>query len=106
MKVDRSRLKKSTSEVPLECQNLIDKLRSCSRAELLEELSQVDTWTFGKCELFHWIDVLDIFDTILEDAADSVPSNHWALACDVSFNCDVGIFRNIRFVNKSIYIFV
>lgn len=91
MKVDRSRLKKSTSEVPAECQSLIDKLKSCTRSELLEELSQVDTWTFGKCELFHWIEVLDLFDNVLEEAADSVPSNRWALACDVTFNSDVSV---------------
>lgn len=85
MKVDRSRLKKSTSDVPVECQILIDKLTSCRRSELLDELSQIDTWTFGKCELYHWIDVLDIFDTILEEASQTVPGNKWALTCDVTF---------------------
>lgn len=88
MKVDRSRLKKSTSEVPLECQNLIVKLKLCSQAELLDELSQVDTWTFGKCELYHWIDVLDIFDNVLEEASVTVAGNRWALACDVTFSQD------------------
>ncbi|KAL7044451.1 hypothetical protein ACKWTF_001914 [Chironomus riparius] len=68
MKVDTSRLKKGTSEVPPECQNLIDKLKSCNRNELIEELAKIETWTFGKCELFHWIDILDIFDEILEEA--------------------------------------
>lgn len=68
MKVDTSRLKKGTSEVPQECQNLIDKLKACDRNELIEELAKIETWTFGKCELFHWIDILDIFDEILEEA--------------------------------------
>lgn len=86
MKVDRSRLKKSTSDVPIECHILIDKLISCRRSELLDELSQIDTWTFGKCELYHWIDVLDIFDKILEEASQTVPGNKWALTCDVTFS--------------------
>ncbi|XP_018052863.1 PREDICTED: E3 ubiquitin-protein ligase HUWE1 isoform X6 [Atta colombica] len=86
MKIDRSRLKKCTSEVPAECQALISKLRSCSHAELLEELKQIDAWTFGKCELFHWIDVLDLSDSILEEAAARSPDNPWELACDLPQN--------------------
>ncbi|XP_029672475.1 E3 ubiquitin-protein ligase HUWE1 isoform X6 [Formica exsecta] len=86
MKIDRSRLKKCTSEVPAECQALISKLRSCSHAELLEELKQIDAWTFGKCELFHWIDVLDLSDSILEEAAAKSPDNPWELACDLPQN--------------------
>ncbi|KAJ8683247.1 hypothetical protein QAD02_019039 [Eretmocerus hayati] len=86
MKIDRSRLKKCTSEVPAECQALINKLRSCSHTELLEELKQIDAWTFGKCELFHWIDVLDLSDSILEEAAAKSPENSWELACDLPQN--------------------
>lgn len=85
MKVDTSRLKKGTSEVPTECQALIDKLRSCSMDELLDELKQIDSWTFGKSELYHWIDVLDIFDSILEDATKQVGPD-WFLACDERFS--------------------
>lgn len=85
MKVDTSRLKKGTSEVPTECQTLIDKLRSCSMDELLEELRKIDTWTFGKSELYHWIDVLDIFDGILEEATKQIGSD-WFLACDERFS--------------------
>lgn len=85
MKVDTSRLKKGTSEVPVECQVLIDKLRSCSMDELLEELQQIDSWTFGKSELYHWIDVLDIFDSILEDATKQIGPD-WFLACDERFS--------------------
>ncbi|XP_012277229.1 E3 ubiquitin-protein ligase HUWE1 isoform X2 [Orussus abietinus] len=89
MKIDRSsKLKKCTSEVPAECQALISKLRSCSHAELLEELKQIDAWTFGKCELFHWIDVLDLSDSILEEAATRSPHNPWELACDLPQNRD------------------
>ncbi|XP_020278772.1 E3 ubiquitin-protein ligase HUWE1 isoform X2 [Pseudomyrmex gracilis] len=86
MKIDRSRLKKSSSEVPPECQALISKLSSCSHAELLEELKQIDAWTFGKCELLHWIDVLDLSDSILEEAAARSPDNPWELACDLPQN--------------------
>lgn len=93
MKVDRNRLKKSTSEVPPECQNLIDKLKNCSQSELLDELSQVETWTFGKCELYHWIDVLDVFDNVLEEASQSVAGNRWALTCDVAFSPEVSIVQ-------------
>ncbi|CRL01178.1 CLUMA_CG014451, isoform A [Clunio marinus] len=81
MKVDTSRLKKGTSEVPPECQNLIDKLKACDRTELIEELSKIETWTFGKCELFHWIDILDIFDEILEEAT-HYEDNQIYIMCD------------------------
>lgn len=88
MKVDISRLKKGTSEVPPECQQLIDNLRSCTRLELMVELCKIDSWTFGKSELYHWIDVLDIFDLILEEATKMKDGMEWCLACDVKFNAD------------------
>lgn len=84
MKVDTSRLKKGSSDVPSECEALINRLRSCSMDELLEELRKIDTWTFGKSELYHWIDVLDIFDGILEGATRQI-GNDWFLACDERF---------------------
>lgn len=89
MKIDRVRLKKSTTEVPLECRELIDRLRGLSKQQLLDELSKVNTWIFGKCELFHWADILDEFDSILGDAATTDPNNKWALACDISFTNSV-----------------
>lgn len=82
MKIDRSRVRKSTSEVPAECQQLIERLQQCSRTELLEELSKINSWTFGKCELLHWAQVLDIFDRILGTAAEKCEDNRWALLCD------------------------
>lgn len=82
MKIDRSRVRKSTSEVPAECQQLIERLQQCSRTELLEELSKINSWTFGKCELLHWAQVLDIFDRILGSAAEKNEDNKWALKCD------------------------
>ncbi|KAK4872231.1 hypothetical protein RN001_016355 [Aquatica leii] len=86
MKIDRSRLRKGTSEIPSECQALIERLRQCSRAGLLDELSKISTWTFGKCELYHWIGVLDVFDSILEEATESAPDNKWALFCDTNYD--------------------
>ncbi|KAK7867832.1 hypothetical protein R5R35_008271 [Gryllus longicercus] len=91
MKIDRSRLKKSTSEVPAECQALIDKLRSCTQNELLDELKAIDAWTFGKCELYHWIDILDIFDSILEEGARQISPNNWIINCDLQENEQVKV---------------
>ncbi|XP_018576077.1 E3 ubiquitin-protein ligase HUWE1 isoform X3 [Anoplophora glabripennis] len=82
MKIDRSRVRKSTSEVPLECQQLIERLQQCSRTELLDELSRIHSWTFGKCELLHWAQVLDVFDRILGTAAERSDDNKWVLKCD------------------------
>jgi E3 ubiquitin-protein ligase HUWE1 len=81
MKIDRSKLKKSASEVPADCKALIDKLKACSRDEFLAELRTIETWTYGKCELYHWIDILDICDEILE-AATKREDQSWVLACD------------------------
>lgn len=87
MKIDHSRLRKSTSEPPSECKVLIDKLKKCNRKQLLDELTKISTWTFGKCELGHWKEVLAVFDNILEEATDCDPENKWALACDSFTNC-------------------
>lgn len=86
MKIDRSRVRKGSSEVPPDCQALIDKLRNCSRKDLFHELTQINTWTFGKCELYHWMNVLDIFDSVLEEAAQTSTKDPWALNCDTNFN--------------------
>ncbi|XP_031335949.1 E3 ubiquitin-protein ligase HUWE1-like isoform X2 [Photinus pyralis] len=86
MKIDRTRLRKGTSEIPAECHALIERLRQCSRSTLLEELSKISTWTFGKCELYHWIGVLDVFDSILEEATQSAPGLKWALNCDTCYD--------------------
>ncbi|KAF8790741.1 E3 ubiquitin-protein ligase HUWE1 like protein [Argiope bruennichi] len=82
MKIDRTKLKKSSSEVPPDCKALIDKLKSCNHDELLEELSKIKTWNCGKCELYHWIDILDAFDYILEISCEKVRENQWCLPCD------------------------
>ena len=92
MKIDHSRLRKSSSEPPLECKVLIERLKKCNRTELLDELSKISTWTFGKCELGHWREVLTIFDTILDEAVNSVGDNKWALNCDVSYSSSVSTY--------------
>lgn len=71
MKIDRSKLKKSTSDIPPDCQALIEKLTSTSsdKSEFLKVLQSIETWTYGKCELLHWVDVLDACDEVLEAAA-------------------------------------
>ncbi|XP_042241661.1 E3 ubiquitin-protein ligase HUWE1-like isoform X2 [Homarus americanus] len=85
MKIDRTKLKKSSSEVPGDCGWLIEKLQNCSNAELLPVLRSVESWSYGKCELYHWIDVLDRFDTILEQAAEK-DEDKWVLPCDLQEN--------------------
>lgn len=85
MRVDRTRLKKGSSEVSPECRTLIDKIRNCEKSELCKVLSEIETWTYGKCELYHWIDVLDIFDEFLDEASDFTEGNDWMLYCDTVF---------------------
>ncbi len=91
MKIDRSKLKKSSSEMPADCKALIERLTACGRNkdEFLRELQRIETWTYGKCELYHWIDVLDMCDEVLEMAAapmlgaDAGSHNGpWLLSCD------------------------
>ncbi|MEJ1281240.1 HECT UBA and WWE domain containing 1 [Cricetulus griseus] len=82
MKVDRTKLKKTPTEAPADCRALIDKLKVCNDEQLLLELQQIKTWNIGKCELYHWVDLLDRFDGILADAGQTVESMSWMLVCD------------------------
>uniref|UniRef100_A0A8C4SA71 E3 ubiquitin-protein ligase HUWE1 n=1 Tax=Erpetoichthys calabaricus TaxID=27687 RepID=A0A8C4SA71_ERPCA len=82
MKVDRSKLKKTPTEAPADCRALIDKLKICNDEQLLLELQQIKTWNIGKCELYHWVDLLDRFDGILADAGQTVENMSWMLVCD------------------------
>ena len=74
---------------PADCKILIERLKSCSEDELLVELKKIETWTYGKCELYHWVDVLDLCDTILERACRKEHENSWVLACDLPQNKQV-----------------
>ncbi|XP_053551446.1 E3 ubiquitin-protein ligase HUWE1 [Bombina bombina] len=82
MKVDRTKLKKTPTEAPADCRSLIEKLKVCSDEQLLLELQQIKTWNIGKCELYHWVDLLDRFDGILADAGQTVENMSWMLVCD------------------------
>ncbi|XP_021341229.1 E3 ubiquitin-protein ligase HUWE1-like isoform X3 [Mizuhopecten yessoensis] len=82
MKIDRNKLKKSTTEVPADCRALIEKLKTATEETLLEELRAVKAWSYGKCELYHWSDVLDKFDEVLEKACKKEGEKKWMLSCD------------------------
>ncbi|XP_018615997.1 E3 ubiquitin-protein ligase HUWE1 isoform X2 [Scleropages formosus] len=82
MKVDRSKLKKTPTEAPADCRTLIEKLKGCNDEQLLLELQHIKTWNIGKCELYHWVDLLDRFDGILCDAGQTVENMSWLLVCD------------------------
>uniref|UniRef100_A0AAX7V5M1 HECT-type E3 ubiquitin transferase n=1 Tax=Astatotilapia calliptera TaxID=8154 RepID=A0AAX7V5M1_ASTCA len=72
---DRTRL-------PADCRILIEKLKACNDEQLLVELQHIKTWNIGKCELYHWVDLLDRFDGILCDAGQTVENMSWLLVCD------------------------
>ncbi|XP_064415282.1 E3 ubiquitin-protein ligase HUWE1 isoform X2 [Latimeria chalumnae] len=82
MKVDRTKLKKTPTEAPADCRALIDRLKACNDEHLLLELQQIKTWNIGKCELYHWVDLLDRFDGILSDAGQTMENMSWMLVCD------------------------
>lgn len=82
MKIDRSKLRKAQSELPLSCQQLIQKLKDASDEEMAEILKGIQTWHFGKCELLHWIDILDKFDTVLASVSKHAEGSEWILVYD------------------------
>ena len=88
-------------EKPNDCKQLIEKLKSCvDNDELLNEICAIKSWNTGKCELYHWADVLDRFNAILESACArssaiesssssstaSTATRSWQLACDLPEN--------------------
>ncbi|KAL8595168.1 hypothetical protein ACOMHN_013841 [Nucella lapillus] len=83
MKIDRSKLKKSSSEVPVDCKTLIERINACPESDLLPVLIDVKSWTYGKCELYHWADVLDQFDAVLEKGCAHPGDKSWTMACDL-----------------------
>ncbi|CAF4617801.1 unnamed protein product [Rotaria sp. Silwood1] len=89
MKIDRSKLKKYLPEPPADCKLFIDKLKSCDRKELHDLLKPITIWHIGKCELYHWIDALDLFDSILEEAC--IKTGTWMLNCDKPENGELKI---------------
>ncbi|KAI4823709.1 hypothetical protein KUCAC02_012283, partial [Chaenocephalus aceratus] len=72
----------SSGMMPADCRILIEKLKACNDEQLLVELQHIKTWNIGKCELYHWVDLLDRFDGILCDAGQTVENMSWLLVCD------------------------
>lgn len=71
---------------PSDCKQLIERLRNCSQSELCNELKRIKSWNYGKCELYHWIDVLDLFDSIMEQCVRKEHDDSWTLPCDLPEN--------------------
>lgn len=46
-------------------------------------------WFVFQCELYHWADVLDLFDGVLEKACKKETEKSWTLACDLPCNLEV-----------------
>ncbi|XP_060587198.1 E3 ubiquitin-protein ligase HUWE1-like isoform X3 [Ruditapes philippinarum] len=89
MKIDRNKLKKSSTDVPADCRAHIDRLKNATQDSLLTELNALKNSTFVKCELYHWADVLDIFDDVLERACKKETEKSWTLACDLPENAQL-----------------
>ncbi|CAF4142179.1 unnamed protein product, partial [Adineta steineri] len=89
MKIHRSKSKKDLSVPPIDCKLFIDNIKSCNRTELHELLKSITIWHLGKCRLYDWIDALDLFDAILEEAC--IKSGTWMLNCDKSENAELKI---------------
>uniref|UniRef100_A0A183IVW6 HECT-type E3 ubiquitin transferase n=1 Tax=Soboliphyme baturini TaxID=241478 RepID=A0A183IVW6_9BILA len=84
MKICRTKLKKQTPEPPPDVKVLIDEILSYGNLkELANFLCSIRTWQWSKSELCHWIDVLDLFDDVLEEACRRNPDS-WLLECDRS----------------------
>lgn len=87
MKVDSSKIKRGSTELTLECSQLIADIKQCCDSkELLHFLEKTTAWVYGKCELYHWVETLDRFDAILEEAAKRVPNNEYMIKCDTNFS--------------------
>lgn len=82
MKIDSAKLKKSHTEPPADCAELIEKLCAQSYDELRDTLTKITTWTVGKCELYHWVAVLDKFDEILGEACSTIEGHQWQYKVD------------------------
>lgn len=52
-------------------------------------LKNIESWEYGKSELYHWVDVLDKFDDVMERSCAFVDGNVWKLACDQPENLQV-----------------
>lgn len=83
MKIDRRKIAIRCGYDEPECKALADRLAAIEDNEtLMEEISKIRVWTYGKCELGLWADILDRFDSILEEAVKLDPDSKWTLALD------------------------
>lgn len=90
MRIDKTKVKKCSSELTPECRHLIIQISKCkSRLEIYNFLKDLKVWVYGKCELYHWIEILDRFDSILEEGAKNVDGNEFILQCDVEASFQV-----------------
>lgn len=61
---------------------------------------------FQKCDLYHWIDILDIFDSILEQSCKKENENQWSLPVDQPENEKVCEFYQLQFCFISTFYFL
>lgn len=56
---------------------------------------------FFQCELYHWADVLDLFDGVLENACAHETEKSWTMACDLPENGQVSHFVVFQMTGSS-----
>ncbi|KAI0983462.1 hypothetical protein GJ496_002586 [Pomphorhynchus laevis] len=79
MKIEREKIKRVFGNLSAECSELIERIKTCSDDDLVNQLEATKIWPIGMCELYHWIDVLDRLDVILEFCTSK---DSWTLKCD------------------------
>ncbi|XP_055349412.1 E3 ubiquitin-protein ligase HUWE1-like isoform X2 [Paramacrobiotus metropolitanus] len=82
MKIDRSKIKKVPADPPPDTKAVIQSLMTVANDDtaFLKALQDCKSWTVSKCEIYHWVDVLNKFDEILADATTTAD---WMLSCDI-----------------------
>ncbi|CAG8807424.1 14954_t:CDS:2, partial [Gigaspora rosea] len=66
MKIKKSPPKKLVAPIP-PIKNLIQKLSECHEEEIPRIVESAIDWSYPRGDLFHWIGVLNRFDTMLEN---------------------------------------
>ncbi|GAA5800800.1 hypothetical protein HPULCUR_006239 [Helicostylum pulchrum] len=65
MKIKKSPSKK-LAPLPRQLSDLIKRLETDAESEIPNIVRELDGWSFARGDLFHWVTVLDRFDSILE----------------------------------------
>ncbi|KAH9407759.1 E3 ubiquitin-protein ligase huwe1 [Tyrophagus putrescentiae] len=92
MKIDRVKLKRQylgteDAVVPPDIKDLITKLKNAMDADQARTIiNEIKTWPYKKSDLYHWVDILDAFDIVLEECAKKVGNNQWQLYVDQDQN--------------------